>query len=368
MKKKEKRDTGNKSSKIHAIRPTEKQRAADPTKNPFTFSQHLIPVSLIFSLALVLYANTLGNGFVYDDAVTIVKNTMIKDISNVSVLFGNKEYFAFSGEMTYRPVVTFSYFLDYSLYGLKPWGYHLTNTILHGLNGVTCYVLLVLLSKASLEDRLQVWHRFNTLAFLLSLLFVTHPIVTEAVNCVSFREDLLVFVFYMITLNIYLYLKTNSVNCRTSTTNILYALSCVAYLFALFSKEMALTLPLIIYCYEWVKADRKSDYQFHSLLLERYNMGYSAVTVFYLFIRFYYFYNPVKGPTWEFVDRLLSVPFLIFCYIKVLLFPVSLSADYAIEPVRYFFSLSFIFPLFLQNTPSFLKIQIKKSLSSLMGK
>ena len=150
---------------------------------------HILSISLILIISIAIYSNTLKNGFVYDDEFTVVNNTLIKNFSNISKLF-TKEYFAASGEMSYRPVVTFTYFIDYALYGLKPYGYHLTNLLLHALNGVILYIFLTLLFKPSQSSI------FN-LQLLISLLFATHPVLTEAVNAISFREDLLCFLFYI---------------------------------------------------------------------------------------------------------------------------------------------------------------------------
>src|SRR3990170_6294448 len=147
-------------------------------KRQETKSYHLISISLILIISIAIYSNTLKNGFVYDDEFTIVNNTLIKNFSNISKLF-TKEYFTTSAEMSYRPVVTFTYFIDYSLYGIKPWGYHLTNLILHAMNGVILYTFLTLLFKPSQSSI------FN-LQLLISLLFATHPVLTEAVNAISF--------------------------------------------------------------------------------------------------------------------------------------------------------------------------------------
>ena len=107
--------------------------------------RHVFPILLIVAGSIALYANTLQNGFVYDDEETIVNNTLIWSLDNLPLLFNKTAYFGRSGEMSYRPVVTFTYFVDYALYGLKPWGYHLTNVLLHAVNGVLLYIFLSLL-------------------------------------------------------------------------------------------------------------------------------------------------------------------------------------------------------------------------------
>lgn len=315
---------------------------SDPQqKIAFSYSQHLLPIFLIFIISSIIYANTLNNGFVYDDEYTVVDNTLIKGIDNLPKLFSTADYFARSGEQSYRPVVTFTYFVDYALYGLKPWGYHLTNILLHATNGVLLYAFMALIIQPSEVSgrRSVLTHLFSNLPFIISLLFVSNPVLTEAVNAISFREDLLVFHFYMATLLLYVYFRDNA-----HRTYLLYAISCLTYAIALFSKEMAVTLPLIIYCYEWFYADKKEK-EIRSLLFNRFIIGYLLITLCYLYIRFAVFQIPHEEiETWVLGERLSTIPYLIMKYLYLLIFPYSLSADYVIPPVN-LFSLTFIFYL-----------------------
>lgn len=278
----------------------------------------------VFSIAI--YANTLQNGFLYDDAVTVVNNRFIKSLNNLPKLL-TKDYFVLSTETTYRPIVTLTYFLDYAVYGLRPWGFHLTNILLHAANGVLLYTFSALLLKGTIKP------------FIISLLFVANPVLTEAVNAVSFREDLLCFLFYIAALILYLQSKSTSLN--TTKT---YFFSCLFYFLALLSKEMALTLPLVICCYEWIYRDNKKVLR--SILLTPRYAGYLIITLLYIYIRFSVFYYPIEEgiPRWNIVDRLLTIPLLIISFLKLTLFPVSLSVIYNFSPISAPFSVKFILP------------------------
>src|SRR3989338_6087995 len=325
-------------------------------KRQETKSYHLISISLILLISIAIYSNTLKNGFVYDDEFTIVNNTLIKNFSNISKLF-TKEYFTTSAEMSYRPVVTSTYFIDYALYGLKPWGYHLTNLILHAINGVILYIFLTLL----------ITHH-SSLITLISLLFITHPVLTEAVNAISFREDLLCFLFFISALILYISLKAQSSKLKATTFS--YILSCLFYFLALLSKEMAITFPLIIILYEWVYGKKiELSPAFLSLqkgspqtspplqkgrvrggsLFNPYIIGYIAITCFYLYLRFFLFHNPVEETlhAWLLSERFMTIPYLILKYLLLLIAPVSLSADYVITPVQSLISLIFIIPFII---------------------
>lgn len=258
---------------------------------------------LIISCCLAIYAVSLFNGFVYDDSVIIVNNLFIKDIGNLKHLFYN-EYFD-SKEMTYRPVVTATYICDYFVWGLNPFGFHLTNLFLHSLNASLLYILLQYIEKKT--------------ALIAAFLFLLHPALTEAVNGISFREDLLVFSFYLTSLILYL----SGTRREERRRFISYLGSCISFFLALLSKEMAITLPLMI-----IALDIYRGYQ--GLNLRRY-IGYVAITAFYLYLRFFLFYSPMEQ---EFLnapplsERLLQLPAILGQHLRLLLFPINLSVEY----------------------------------------
>lgn len=293
--------------------------------------QHLYSVVAIIILTAAIYANTLKNGFVYDDrALTIVSNPGIKDLHNLPKLL-TEEYFKISNEKTYRPVVTLTYFLDYAMFGLRPWGYHLTNILLHAINGGLLYLFLTLLFKNTPDHPSSPIHY----PLIISLLFAAHPALTEAVNGISYREDLLAFLFYVATLVIYIALRGRSSLCIA----LWYLLSLITYFLSLLSKEMAVTLPLIVYCYEYIYG-RKKEKGLFSILPNRYNTGYIAITLIYIL------YKPVSGGSLfhGLIERGASIPWLIISYVKLLLFPVVLSADYVVVPINSYSSPLFILP------------------------
>ena len=142
----------------------------------------LLPI-LISLISFLTYLNTLHHQFVFDDFRIIVNNPFIRDWKHFPSLF-NCDYFKISGELSYRPLVTLSYFTDYAIWGLNPFGFHLTNLVIHTLNTFIAYLLL---SKITRNFYLTV---------ISCLFFSIHPILTETVNSVGFREDLLCATFF----------------------------------------------------------------------------------------------------------------------------------------------------------------------------
>ncbi|MBI5678840.1 MAG: hypothetical protein HZC52_10230, partial [Planctomycetes bacterium] len=203
-----------------------------------TWLGKILPFIIIF-ISILLYLNTLRNTFVYDDAYVISENYFIKYLGNLPKLF-TKDYLPLSGELSYRPIVTLTYFFDYAIWRLNPLGYHLTNVILHTVNVFLFYLFMKTISRNS------------SLSILATLLFLSHPLLTETVNAVCYREDILASIFFLLSF-IYFgkilvpFRKEGVPAQQTSTRFVLYyTVSCGSYCLALFSKEMAITLPVLL--------------------------------------------------------------------------------------------------------------------------
>ncbi|MBM2834909.1 MAG: hypothetical protein HW406_2070 [Candidatus Brocadiaceae bacterium] len=286
-----------------------------------------LKILLIIALPLIAFLNSLNNTFVYDDVFTITDNYFIRDWGNFPAFFTD-DYFKYSGEVTYRPVVTFSYFTDYFLWHLNPVGFHLTNILLHTANVVLVYLLVSAVSRS------------RTTAFLTSILFALHPILTEAVNGISYREDLLTTTFFLGA--ILLFIKSKIQNPKSKIANCLYPLSLFSYLLALCSKEVAITLPLIIFLLDWLLED-KSRIKKNTI---EYYIGFILVSGFYLFLRFVWFHNPVEKqltyPDNSFLVNFLTMPKIFCSYIKLLFFPIHFNAEYIIAHTKTPFAATFI--------------------------
>jgi len=296
----------------------------------------LIKLILLIAVPIIAYTNSLQNTFVYDDVFTITDNYFIRNWGNFPVFFTD-DYFKYSGEVTYRPVVTFSYFIDYSIWHLNPVGFHLTNILLHAVNVVLVYLLVSAVSRS------------RTASFLTSILFALHPILTEAVNGISYREDLLTTTFFLSS--ILLFIQSAIVrlsahdkvrNPQSKIANCLYPLSLFSYLLALCSKEVAITLPLIIFLLDWLLGD-KSRIKKNTI---NYYIGFILVSGFYLFLRFVWFHNPVEKqlayPDNSFLVNLLTMPKIFCSYIKLLFFPIHFNAEYIIAHTKTPFAATFI--------------------------
>src|SRR5262249_4743471 len=124
----------------------------------------------------------------YDDKLTVIRNPSLRTPGNVGGLLG---------QSVFRPVVNLSYALDYSLWGLRPFGFHLSSVLCHMLN----VALLFWVASMATED----WRRrhatppasisADTVALIAASLLAVHPMMTEAVGYVSGRSEVLCSVF-----------------------------------------------------------------------------------------------------------------------------------------------------------------------------
>jgi len=291
-------------------------------------------IIFIIFISLAVYYNSLENSFVYDDQGLIVYNKWIKSLKNIKYLF-LKEYLFKFNEFSYRPFVTLTYFLDYSIWKLNPFGYHLVNIILHTLNVIFIY----LFSYRFLFKRILP-------SVIASLIFAVHPVLTEAVNSINYREDLLALFFFIPSLMLYIVVSRRYFEEEGKERGLryifYYSLGLLFYLFSLLSKEMALTLPFILILYDFTFRGFK-DFKIKEII-KNYS-GYILITIFYLFLRFYYFKNPealvhyTGGSFW--ID-LFTLPRIILSYIKLVIFPLYLNADHIIIPSKSLFELPVI--------------------------
>ena len=185
----------------------------------FTNKNHRIAISVLIFISAIPYINTLSNDFVFDDISHIVENRELRDPSNL-----------FSFIQRPRGIKYIILLTEYQIWGLNPFGYHLTNLILHALCTISLYFLL---TKIFINSRIPL---------ITALLFATHPIHTEAVTAISNRTELLAMFFFTWSFSFYILRKSSQW---------LYFFSIISFVLALFSKEAAVvSLPVILILYD----------------------------------------------------------------------------------------------------------------------
>lgn len=262
----------------------------------------------LFVFTLIIYSNSLGGEFVYDDDYFIVKNTHIRNLGNIPSFFVNPSTTAFAelAQDVYRPLTTISYAFDYRFWRLDTFGYHLENVLLHALNAILVFILLQLI--------------FGNIfiAFLSSLLFACHPVQTEAVAWISGRSSMLFLFFYLASFILYLlFMKRRK--------KAYLALSLILFSGSLFSKEMAVSLPLLLVLYDIHFAPPESLKK-RALKLA----PYFLLAAFFIIARYIVLNNVSQCGWWggSPYHTLLTMLVTLGEYVKLMVAPVKLCAFY----------------------------------------
>ena len=190
---------------------------------------------LIAWMILIAYLNTFSASFHFDDHTSIVENYALKVLSWENFMS------MFSGT---RPVVNLSLFFNYQLSGLHVVGWHIFNIFFHIMNSYFVYLLILrTLGLPSLSERYG--DRARRIAIFGALLFGLHPIQTESVTYIISRTELLAAFFYLATF--LLFIK------GAQTNRFYYYIACFfTSLFAVESKEWAVTLPAMLFLYDYL--------------------------------------------------------------------------------------------------------------------
>lgn len=190
---------------------------------------------LLFVISFGVYYPSLNADFLtWDTHLYVIETKMIRSLAwtNLWQMLTSLQV------ANWHPLTWFSYAVDYAIYGLNPWGFHLTNSLWHSANSVLFFLVALKLLKLhnpsnSTENR-QLW-----IAALAALWFGIHPQHVESVVWIAERKDVLSLFFSLLTISVYL----NYVQTRRQRD---YLLSLLCFFLALMSKPMAVTLPVVL--------------------------------------------------------------------------------------------------------------------------
>jgi len=214
-------------------------------------------------LGLLLFSNIIDAFFVSDDFVFI---DSVKSQKSPLSLWVNPLFV--------RPVVMFSYSLDFLLWKLNPTGYHLTNILLHSINSFLVFLFCsLLLGFFDFEKNTK--FRLSLFAGILFLVFSGH---SESVSWVSGRTDVLAALFVLVSFCCYF-------DFRKTGRKTAVILSYLFFILALMSKESVIVYPLLVFVFDLILQGKKS---------RRYN-AFKAITVqnglFFLLLAGYFVFR-----------------------------------------------------------------------------
>jgi hypothetical protein len=194
-----------------------------------SFIRRKLPISLfLFLVSLGVYLPSLRNGFVWDDVETIEQSYYIYNASSMGDMFipPVKES---KDALYYRPLIYASMVLDKALWGITPFGFHLSNIVLNALSTVCAYWFSLLLFGVFGYER-----KYGA-AFIAGLLFALYPMHVESVSWVSGRSDVLCALFFFLAL-IFHILSLRKTGLIVLTT--------AFFTLSLSSKEVAVVFPV----------------------------------------------------------------------------------------------------------------------------
>lgn len=305
----------------------------------------------IFALTFVVYTPALKNEFVNrDDGKYVYENYNIQYLNTQSLYWMFTSFHA----SNWHPLTWLSHAIDYAFWGLNPSGHHLTNIILHGLNTVLVFLLVIQLmlrakevnktpspSKASLSFSAQVL----IVASVTALLFGLHPLHVESVAWVAERKDLLCSLFFILTILSYLSYTSSLVNRHRW---IWFYVCLLLFIFALMSKPMAVTLPVTLLLLDVYPLKRINLYSGEtgkklSVLLEKIPFFALSLVSSIITIIAQHSGGAVKNlERLPFAYRLLNAPKALIFYVQKMLLPIDLIPFYPLPESIYLFDIQYI--------------------------
>lgn len=325
----------------------------------------LILLLLILVIASVApYANAPKGYFIWDDINLIIMDYQIKSLHFMKNIF-TRDFFGFSDNSRkygyYRPLVTISYAVDWRLWGNNPAGYHWTNIIIHVLNTLVAFLLL-----------LKLFYRKPLVPLIASLLFAVHPIHTESVTWIAGRTDPMCSLFFFLSLYFYVIFAerlgvhekfipapAGDPNYGEKSRLPFLFLSVLTYGMSLISKEMAISLPIIIIVYNLLYI---SEFKWSRIVrfISSY-LFFILATGLYMLLRMYKISisEQAKDP-FDLVTTLLSFVKTITLYIWKMFYPVYLSAYMQNDLVEDVLTVDFLVPFAILVALIWMAISFRK--------
>ncbi len=274
----------------------------------------------LFCVGFVVYANTLQNGMFWDDNDGILNNTYVHDFRAGKFFSENLVAGAGFESNYWRPLLLFLYSIQWNIWGAWNPGFHFVNFFIHFLNALLVFFLFRKMTKLP-----------PTLLFVVSLIFLVHPLQTEAVTYVSGLGDPLSFLF--ILLGMYAYHKYRTESARNT---LYFFFSLLAFVLALLSKERAVIFPaflLLVELWLFIKTKGNIKNRIKETVLSL--LPFFLIAGIYLLLRgtvlnfqnTFNIYNAENYYTTHIMARIFTFFSMIPEYLSLLIFPKTLFME-----------------------------------------
>ena len=281
-----------------------------------------LALSTILGATILVFAESITAEFTFDDFRSVLDDPNIRHM-RVWELFD-------FGDINFgwrRQVRTFSYMVDYALFGSSPVGYHLHNLFWHVLSVTLFYVVVRKLSQ-------QVW-----ISLLAALIFAIHPIHVESVTNITNRKDLLCMAFLLAAFISYDWFVRDVGKKRW----LWLTGSFVAWVLALFSKQVAIVFPLSLIVYEFLYVPQNQRMLTRNRLLLTSGIllgGFLFLTLVLLIVDLENLQNSLDFKGYQGEPSVYSVGLTsaraFWGYVELLIWPNELCPDHLVQLSRSF--------------------------------
>jgi Flp pilus assembly protein TadD len=218
------------------------------------FNKPLIHCLLIITIGIIAYSNSFNSPFQWDEHDFLVQNPIVKNLRyflEPSRAKTGDPVFYFFLRTRYIGYLTFA--INYKIHGFNVMGYHIFNLTIHLFNALLVYLLILLSFKTPFLKGSFLKKNSNLIALFSALIFISHPLQTEAVTYIYQRHASLVTFFYLFSIVFYIQWRLCLDDQKTSyfKLTLYFILSLISTIFAMKTKENAFTLPLVILIYEF---------------------------------------------------------------------------------------------------------------------
>lgn len=288
-----------------------------------SLNKKLLLVIFICSIlvSFLLYSNTIGGDFVYDDLFFVRRPELRQPEALIGVW---RESYLPNNQtaVAYRPLPIFTFSLNYVLFGDSPVSFHVFNIL---LNGIVIFLVF-----------LVVWKLFQnrTLAIFTALFYAFLPIHTEAVAFIKARDDILATLFSLLSWVIFLNATKKE---RSNVWGVL--LASVFWVLAVLGKEIAIVMPALFLLVFWIQ--KRATF---GQVIKLFSLFIPAATGYFL-LRFmilgeqflardfvYFLFDPLRYA--DFSTRIWTAFKIAFIYISKTFIPINLSATYTYNHLK----------------------------------
>ena len=258
-------------------------------------------------LVVVSYLPALGCGYVWDDDRLLTDNANMRSFEGLIRTWTDPQ-----ANTDFYPLSHSSWWLEYRLWGLEPFGYHLNNILLHALNALLVWRILRWLAVPG--------------AWVAAAIFALHPVQVEAVAWVSERKSVLGGLFCLSAVWLFVRAYVGGDDLPARRRRLLYGLSLACYAATLLARPVMMAsagvLPLLI----WWKHGRLTRWDF--LRVGGYLLLAAPMAALTIWVQYYHVGASGEGFDYSALERVLIAGRVLAFYAGKLFWPVDLTFSY----------------------------------------